>query len=68
VGRQLAADPTLAAIPVVMISALGAHEDRQAGLGCGARAYLVKPFSPFELLAKVAELTQPAAARAATLK
>lgn len=70
VGRTLAADPQLSSVPVVMISALGAHEDRAAGLGCGARAYLVKPFSPFELLGLVAELTArpaaPAPARPST--
>jgi len=40
-----------------MLSALGAAGDVQAGLDTGARAYLVKPFSPWELLALVEKLT-----------
>lgn len=50
VARTLAADPELKSIPVVMISALGAGSDVDAGLATGVRAYLVKPFSPWELL------------------
>lgn len=57
VGKTLASDPQLSPIPVVMLSALGSGEDIDAGLQTGARAYLVKPFSPWELLAKVDQLT-----------
>ena len=56
VSRALCADPVLSGIPVVMLSALGNKVDIEAGLQAGARAYLVKPFSPFELLDKVAAL------------
>jgi CheY-like chemotaxis protein len=66
VSRTLAADPSLAAIPRVMLSALGMAEDRKAGLEAGVAAYLVKPFSPMELLSLVERLTAtPAAASAA---
>lgn len=57
VSREMAADRELAALPVIMISALGTPDDQAAGLATGARAYLVKPFSPFELLALVRTLT-----------
>ncbi len=57
VGRTLTADPLLSRIPVIMLSALGSAGDIDAGLQCGVRAYLVKPFSPWELLEKVASLT-----------
>jgi len=56
VNRALAADPQLKDIPVVMISALGQESDIHAGLEAGARAYLVKPFSPWELLELVNRL------------
>jgi DNA-binding response OmpR family regulator len=62
VGRTLADDPALSQIPVVMLSALGGVEDIKAGLHAGVRAYLVKPFSPWELLEKVAQLTATAGA------
>ena len=58
VAQTLGADPALAAIPTVMISALGMPGDVESGLASGVRAYLVKPFSPWELLDKVDELTQ----------
>lgn len=57
VSRTLAADPTLASIPRVMLSALGMAEDRKTGLEAGVVAYLVKPFSPMELLNLVDRLT-----------
>lgn len=66
VSRQMAADPVLSQIPTVMLSALGAPQDVQAGLATGVKAYLVKPFSPWELLDLVARLTQPAAEETAT--
>ncbi|MDI1290268.1 MAG: response regulator transcription factor [bacterium] len=51
-------------LPIVMLSALGEEEDRIAGLGLGADDYLSKPFSPRELVLRVASLlrrTQPTA-------
>lgn len=50
-------------LPIVMLSALGEEEDRIAGLDHGADDYLGKPFSPRELVLRVASLlrrTQPA--------
>ncbi len=40
-------------LPVIMLTARGAEEDRVRGLKGGADDYVVKPFSPDELLARV---------------
>ncbi len=54
---RLNQDPELRDIPVVMISALGRPNDIDAGMSHGARAYLIKPFSPWELLNLIGKLT-----------
>ena len=53
VCAKLKANPELASIPVLMLTALGRVEDRVKGLGLGADDYLVKPINPRELLARV---------------
>jgi len=43
----------VSAVPVVMLTALGAEEDRVLGLEVGADDYVVKPFSPREVVLRV---------------
>jgi two-component system, OmpR family, response regulator BaeR len=47
------ADPVLAALPVVMVTARVEEIDRLLGLDAGADDYLCKPFSPRELIARI---------------
>ena len=56
VAQALTLDPATAAIPVVLLSAKGQATEISDGLASGARAYLVKPFVPQELAAKVAAM------------
>jgi PAS domain S-box-containing protein len=51
--RAVRADPALATVPVVMLSARAGEESRIEGLDAGADDYLVKPFSARELVARV---------------
>ncbi len=56
VARELRADPATAHIPILMVTAMGQERDRKQGVALGVQAYLVKPFSPLELLRKVQEI------------
>ncbi len=40
-------------MPIIMLTARGEENDRVRGLDCGADDYIVKPFSPSELVARV---------------
>jgi phosphate regulon transcriptional regulator PhoB len=53
VCRRLRQDPATAALPVIMLTAKGDEVDRVVGLEVGADDYIVKPFSPKEVLARV---------------
>ena len=56
VSQYLKSDLKLRDIPVVMLTALDRESDMKAGIHAGANMYLTKPFSPIELLDKVAVL------------
>ena len=65
VCRRLRRRPATANIPVVMLTARGEESDRIRGLDTGADDYVTKPFSPRELVARVAAVmrrVRPAAA------
>jgi len=47
-------------VPIIMLTAKGAEEERIAGLDLGADDYLVKPFSPRELVARLRALLRRA--------
>ncbi len=51
--RIIRNDPTVAATPIVMLTAKGEEVDKVLGLEIGADDYMIKPFSPRELVARV---------------
>jgi two-component system phosphate regulon response regulator PhoB len=51
--RELRADERTRALPVIMLTARSAESDRVSGLDAGADDYVVKPFSPRELMSRV---------------
>jgi two-component system, OmpR family, phosphate regulon response regulator PhoB len=53
VCRQLRRAPGTRALPVIMLTARGEEGDRIRGLDSGADDYVVKPFSPSELVARL---------------
>ena len=55
VCREIKSDPALKHIKVVMLTALGAEEDRPRALDAGASDYFTKPFRSTKLLQKVRE-------------
>lgn len=48
--------PEYSDVPIVMLTSLGSEKDVVRGLQLGANDYVVKPFSPAELLARVRRL------------
>jgi two-component system phosphate regulon response regulator PhoB len=51
--KRLRRDPATETVPIVMITALGNEIDRVVGLEVGADDYVVKPFSPRELVLRI---------------
>jgi two-component system, OmpR family, alkaline phosphatase synthesis response regulator PhoP len=61
VCRALRADEKTAMLPIIMLTARGEESERIFGLDVGADDYMVKPFSPNELMARVRALLRRAA-------
>ena len=55
VCQAMRADPSIAGIPIIMLTARGEESDRVSGLELGADDYVTKPFSPKELSARVTD-------------
>jgi two-component system phosphate regulon response regulator PhoB len=53
VCRQIRRLPETRSLPVIMLTAKGEESDRIRGLDSGADDYVVKPFSPSELVARL---------------
>lgn len=51
--RELRSDPKWSSIPVIMLTARGDEDDLVQGLDTGADDYIVKPFMPRQLVARI---------------
>src|SRR5512134_1129648 len=51
--RELRGQERTKALPVIMLTAKGSEADKVAGLDAGADDYVVKPFSPRELVSRI---------------
>jgi two-component system phosphate regulon response regulator PhoB len=52
-AKRIKADKRTKTVPIIMLTARAAEEDKLAGLETGADDYITKPFSPRELNARV---------------
>lgn len=70
VCRQIRRTPAWRDLPVIMLTARGEEGDRVRGLDSGADDYVVKPFSPNELIARLRAVIRRArpASNAETLR
>ncbi len=59
--RTLRGDPSTAAIPIVILSALAQEHEQLAGMLTGADAYLLKPVAIAELVKVITEATASSA-------
>jgi len=59
--RRLKEDQRTRPIPVIMLTARARDKDVVTGLELGAADYMIKPFSPSELVARVRKVLGPAA-------
>jgi two-component system, OmpR family, phosphate regulon response regulator PhoB len=53
VCRELRAGPLTANVPIILLTARARPQDLEQGYAAGATDYVVKPFSPRELLERV---------------
>lgn len=56
VCRRIRADPDLAGVYIIMLTAKGREVEREKGLALGADHYVSKPFSTREVVRKVREV------------
>jgi len=52
-AKQLRSEDRTSQVPLIMLTAKGAEEDKVEGLEAGADDYITKPFSPKELMARI---------------
>ena len=66
ITRMIRSDQSLAALPVIMLTARVEDTDRIVGLELGADDYIAKPFNPHEVVARVRAVLRRATGSAVT--
>jgi len=56
VTELVRADPALAAVKIILLTAKGQDSDREVGKTAGADDYMTKPFSPTKILERTREI------------
>jgi DNA-binding response OmpR family regulator len=56
VTEQVRADPTLANVKIILLTAKGQESDREVGKQAGDNDYMTKPFSPTKILDRAREI------------
>jgi two-component system, cell cycle response regulator DivK len=51
--RQIKADPALSAIPIIVVTSYALSGDEEKARIAGCDAYVAKPYSPRQLLARI---------------
>ncbi len=57
--RRIKADPALKAIPIIAVTSYALSGDEEKARAAGCDAYVAKPYSPRQLLAKIREYLLP---------
>jgi len=57
--RRIKADPALAHIPIIVVTSYALSGDEAKARAAGCDAYVAKPYSPRQLLAKIREFLPP---------
>lgn len=58
VCRAIKTDPELKNTYVIMLTAKGQASEQERGKAVGANEYIVKPFSPMEILARIKDILE----------
>ncbi len=59
VCREIRSNPEWASVRIIMLTARGRDLDRRKGMQLGADAYITKPFSTRDIVARVQDMLSP---------
>jgi two-component system, cell cycle response regulator DivK len=54
-ARQIKAEPQLSSVPIIAVTSFALSGDEERAFAAGCAAYISKPYSPMQLLARIRE-------------